>query len=164
MGSPIVARAAIEIQAPIAVVWAILLELTAYKDWNPFIVEVRDIRPPNEPIAEGTQFTLYCKYSDGSTSTSREKVYEVTPPGEQDGVSKAVLEYGYAGALATLGVVNGTRYQWLEQDAAGGSTRYRTEETFRGIGALFVPVAGVQDGFKRMAAALKLRAESMSPP
>lgn len=99
MGSPIVARAAIEIQSPIAVVWAILLELTAYKDWNPFIVEVRDIKPPNEAIAEGTQFTLYCKYSDGSTSTSREKVREVTPPGEQDGVSKAVLAYEYAGRL-----------------------------------------------------------------
>jgi hypothetical protein len=169
MSAAPVAQAAIQINSSIAIIWAILLDVAAYKDWNPFIVDVTDVHPPGQ-VAVGTEFTLHVQYSDGTSSTSVEKVTELTAPstGEVNcNCSKAVLAYKYSGLVASLGVVKGTRYQWLEQDFGNGGgggisepTNYRTEEAFTGSGAVLVPQAQVEDGFKRMAVALKKRAES----
>ena len=167
MSAAPVAQAAIQINSSIAIIWAILLDVAAYKDWNPFIVDVTDVHPPGQ-VAIGTQFTLHVRYSDGTSSTSVEKVTELTAPstGEANcNCSKAVLAYKYSDLAASVGVVEGTRYQWLEQGVGNGGgisepTNYRTEEAFTGPGAVLVPQAQVEDGFKRMAVALKKRAES----
>lgn len=163
-----VAQADIQINSSIAIIWAILLDVAAYKDWNPFIVDVTDLHPPGQ-IAVGTEFTLHVQFSDGTSTTSMEKVVELTAPstgGEGNcNCSKAVLAYKYSGLVASLGVVSATRYQWLEQDVGNGGgisgpTNYRTKEAYTGLGAVLVPRAQVEDGFKRMAVALKKRAES----
>lgn len=168
MSAAPVAQAAIQINSSIVTIWAILLDVAAYKDWNPFIVDVTDVHPPGQ-VAVGTEFMLHAQYSDGTSTTSVEKVTELTAPSTGGEVncncSKAVLAYKFLGLAASLGVVKGTRYQWLEQDVGNGGgisgpTNYRTEEAFTGPGAVLLPRAQVEDGFKRMAVALKKRAES----
>ncbi|KAG0592901.1 hypothetical protein KC19_1G289000 [Ceratodon purpureus] len=160
--APYVAKAEILINAPIDLIWSINLDLAKYKEWNPFIVCVTNIPPQ---LAVGSKITLHARFSDGTKSTSQEAVTDLVPPymnASAGGVCRAVLAYKYSGLLPHVGLVNGTRYQWLEQKVNSGTTFYRTEETFTGPGAVLVPVEQVQDGFQRHAIALRDRAEAFS--
>lgn len=58
-------------------------------------------------------------------------------------------------------MVNGLRDQRLDLIDAH-TTSYRTEETLHGWAARFAPIAKVQDGFERHAAALKDRSEALA--
>jgi hypothetical protein len=74
--------------------------------------------------------------------------------------TRALLEYEFYGRLHHTGLVRGRRSQLVEQQQ-GESTVYRTEERFHGPLAFALPLRAVQDGFRRHAEALKLRAESL---
>jgi hypothetical protein len=146
------------INAPIDVVWAVMLDLESYADWNPFVVHVACARPH---VAVGDVLRLHVRWSDGGEARSREQVTEIRSPRLVDGASRARLAYCFRGTLHALRLVRGKRTQSLEQTAPG-PTLYRSEESFQGALVSFVPLAKVQDGFERHARALKARAESMA--
>ena len=160
--APFIAKAETLINASIDLVWSINLDLAAYKDWNPFIVSVTNIPPQ---LTVGSEITLHVKFANGTKSTSQETVTDLVPPcvdPSMGGVRRAVFAYKYSGLLPAVGIIEGTRFQYLEQQPGSKETLYRTEEQFTGPGAVFVPLAQVQDGFQRHAIALRDRAQAFS--
>jgi hypothetical protein len=152
------ASATTEIDAPVELVWAVMLDLDSYGDWNPFIYRVdRAAGLTGRPAQIGERFTLRVRFGGGRVVASRERVTAIEAP--VDG--RARLEYQFYGRLHRLGLVRGRRQQYLIE-ATGRSTVYSTEETFRGPLAFLLPVRAVRDGFRRHAAALKVRAEQLA--
>jgi hypothetical protein len=152
-GSTLIATVHIEttIAAPIDVIWEIMLDLKGYAVWNPFITRVLD----GERItAVGQCFRLKVMWSNGKGTVSRERVTDIRPP---EG-GEARLAYRFSGWLSTIHMVRAERVQTL-QIVSDGNVRYSSEEVFTGWGAGWIPLVNVEDGFKRQAAALKLRAE-----
>ena len=146
--------ASVEIDASIEKVWAVMLDTGAYAEWNPFVVRADCRMPPQV----GDPIVLHVRWRNGRGTTSPERVTEVTPPHDADGVRRAALAYVYEGLPAKLGLVRGTRFQRLTQ-RPGGPTAYETVEEFSGP---LVPLAGpsrVEDGFRRHAEALKTHCE-----
>jgi hypothetical protein len=154
------ASATIGIDAPVELVWALMLDLDAYGDWNPFIYRVD--RAPDlvgRPAQLDERFTLQVRFGGGRAVSSRERVTAIEAP--VDG--RARLEYEFYGRLHQWGLVRGRRQQHLSP-GAGHSTVYTSEETFRGPLSFLLPVRAVQDGFRRHAAALKTHAETLAHP
>jgi hypothetical protein len=113
----------------------------------------------------GSEITLHVKFANGTKSTSQETVTELVPPcvdASMGGVRRAVFAYKYSGLLPAVGIIEGTRFQYLEQQPGSEETLCFTEEQFTGPGAVFVPLAQVQDGFQRHAIALQDRAQAFS--
>lgn len=150
--------ASVEIDAPIEVVWRVMVETESYAAWNPFVVRAETASPP----AVGNPIVLHVAWADGRRSRSPERITALEPPtvGE-DGVGAAYLAYVYEGWPARLGLVRGVRHQRLTQ-RRGGPTRYETVEEFSGPLVGLAGPARVADGFRRHAAALKARAEAFS--
>jgi hypothetical protein len=147
------AQATVTIDAPIDLVWSVMLDLPAYREWNPFIYRVR--KSGDDTARVGDDLVLHVKFHSGRRFASPERITALQPPD----TGKAMLEYEFRGPLHALGLIRGRRRQHLEN--VGGSTLYRTEEHFRGLIGFTVSLAAVQDGFERHAAALKQRAESL---
>lgn len=143
------------IDAPLDVVWAIMLDTEAYGEWNPFVIDARCPQPPRA----GDPIRLTVRWANGRTTVSPERIRLVEHPAvDAAGVRRATLAYDYEGLPARLGLVRGTRWQVLTQEP-GGPTTYATHEDFRGP---LVPLAGparVAEGFRRHAEALRTRAE-----
>ena len=152
------ASATIGIDAPPELVWAVMLDLDAYGGWNPFIYRV-DRAPglAGRPAQLGERFTLQVRFGGGRAVASRERVTAIEAP--VDG--RARLEYQFHGRLHQWGLVRGLRQQRLSP-GPGNSTVYTTEETFRGPLRFLLPIRAVRDGFRRHAAALKQRAETLA--
>lgn len=141
------ARAVIDIDAPIERVWQVLSRLSEYPTWNPFVVKV-----DGADTAElGKQLVLHVVWSNGRRMTTGELVTRVEP--------HAALAWRFTGVLPSLNLVRAERVQSLTALTAT-TTRYESVESFSGLLARFVPLAGVVDGFERMAKALKVRAEA----
>ena len=154
-----VVSASIDINAPIDIVWSVMLDLRRYHEWNPFIVDVENA--PDSPHA-GSRFCLKVRWANGKTVRSWETLSQLSPPATTDDTRySALLAYGYSSWLARTGIVIATRNQFLTQEQ-GQPTNYRTEESFHGLLARFVPLQNVQDGFQRHALALKQRAEALA--
>jgi hypothetical protein len=145
------AEAGVTIDAPAEVVWTVMLDLAHYPLWNPFIVRIDSPGDGREPRV-GDPITLHVRFRGGRAVASRERITRIEP--------RALLEYEFAGRLHRTGLVRGRRVQRLEQ-RPDGSTRYHTEEQFRGALAFALPVRAIQSGFRRHARALKERAESL---
>jgi hypothetical protein len=148
--------AAVDIDAAIDDVWAVMLDTASYGEWNPFVVAAECPSPPavDDPI------TLHVRWANGRSTTSPERISIVEPPHEVDGVRRATLAYVYEGLPAKLGLVRGTRYQRLRQ-ADGGPTRYETVEEFSGPLVALAGPGRVEDGFRRHAEALRIRCEAV---
>jgi hypothetical protein len=71
------------------------------------------------------------------------------------------MTYQFDSWLARSGLVVASREQTIT-DAGNGRTLYRTHEVFNGLLGRFVPIADIEDGFRRHATALKQRAESLA--
>jgi hypothetical protein len=151
-------RASVDIDAPIDHVWAVMLETGAYDEWNPFVVRVECAAPPKV----GDPIKLHVRWANGRGTTSPERISEVDPPRDDDGVRRATLAYVYEGLPAKLGLVRGTRHQRLSQ-APGLPTRYETVEEFSGPLVRLAGPKRVEDGFRRHAEALKARCEELAP-
>lgn len=147
-----VAEATLEIDAPPARVWEIMLDFSRYPEWNPFVVRVEQ----PEPIRVGASLRLHVRWREGGGASSGERITELCPPlGERPGR----LAYDFTGLLHDLSLVRATRLQQVEL-LPGDRTRYSTREQFRGLLTAFLPMAKVRDGFLRHAQALKARAEA----
>lgn len=152
------AAAEVLIQAPIQRVWAVMLDLEAYPQWNPFTPRVECQGPPRV----GAPIRLHVRWADGQQVVSPERIVRLEPPApDAQGQLRAVYGYNFGTLLATLHLVRSERLQILEAlDPA--TTRYRT--TIRLTGALSsrVPISKIQDGFDRQAAALKAYCEQLT--
>ena len=147
--------ASIEIDAPLSVVWQVMLDTAAYGEWNPFVERVET----PVPAAVGNPIVLHVRWADGRTTRSPERITALEPPRTVDGVTTALMSYVFEGWPARLGLVRGTRHQRLTQ-RAGEPTTYDTVEEFSGPLVRLAGPGRVADGFARHAAGLKRRVES----
>jgi uncharacterized protein YndB with AHSA1/START domain len=150
-------RASVDIDAPIDRVWAVMLDTGAYGEWNPFVVRAECATPPKV----GDPIKLHVRWANGRGTTSPERISEVDPPHDDDGVRRATLTYVYEGLPSKLGLVRGTRHQRLSQ-TPDGPTRYETVEEFSGPLVALAGPRRVEDGFRRHAEALKARCEELA--
>lgn len=153
-----VAESHVEIDAPIELVWQVMLDVGAYGSWNPFIHRVDAAR---EELRVGSAFRLHVRWPEGGGASSGEVVTRLDPPASDGALRRGAWEYEFTGWLARLGLVRATRVQHVEQ-RDGGPTIWRTREEFRGALAALIPLTKVQAGFDTHAAALKQRAESLA--
>ena len=150
-------RASAEINAPIDVVWSVMLDTRSYGEWNPFLFRIEC--PPSP--GPGDAIVLHVRWLDGRTTRSPERITVVEPPTtDESGTATATLAYVYEGFPAKLRLVRGTRIQRLTQ-RAGGPTTYDTVEEFSGPLVRFAGPGRVAEGFRRHADALRARAESL---
>jgi hypothetical protein len=145
------------IEAPIEVVWGVMLDVERYGEWNPFIVRV--VVPARRPPQLGDRLILHVRWRTGGRARSSERITALEAPSGSDG-RRALLEYEYRGMLGGSRIVRGRRRQELARidDAV---TTYSTFERLHGPMAWAAPIGRVQDGFERHAAALKERSEAL---
>lgn len=145
------AQAEIIIDAPIARVWDVMMDLDRYAEWNPFTPRVECERPPRV----GSPIRLHVRWADGKSLVSPEKIVRIDPPApDADGRMRAAYGYNFATLLARLNLVRSERLQILEA-LAPERTRYLTTIKLTGALASRVPIAQILDGFERQAAGLK---------
>ncbi len=139
-------RAEVEIDAPVARVWEILVDLDAYPEWNPFTPRLRSSLRVGEPVEMDV-----CLRPDRTTARV-ERVTACEPEARLCWDMKIVAPF----------LLAAERCQVLTPLAAH-RTRYETADRFRG---LLLPVMlwlygdAVQRGFESVALALKKRAET----
>ncbi|MCA0158163.1 SRPBCC domain-containing protein [Tsukamurella sp. M9C] len=131
----------IEIAAPPAEVWRVLVDFAAYPQWNPFVI--RAAAPDGLEVGRD----LDVRISNGGSETGfRPAVLAVEPD----------RELRWRGRVLLPGVLDGEHSFRLEATAQG--MRFTQGERFRGV---LVPVAGssidVAGGFDAMNAALRDR-------
>ena len=80
---PPVAEVALEIDAPLARVWRIMVDLPNYAAWNPFIVRAEC----EGPLAVDAMLRLRVRWRDRGGARSDEVVTELTPPGVDRGAT-----------------------------------------------------------------------------
>ena len=140
--------AAVDIAATPRQVWAVLADLDAYPQWNPFI------RSASGQLAEGATLTLRLVPAQRRAMTFRPKVLAAEPG----------LLLRWIGRLIMPGIFDGT-HQFALNDV-GGYTRLTQSETFRGV---LVPFTGkiitrTEADFRALNQALKQRAERATRP
>lgn len=144
------------IDAPLDVVWEVMLDLPRYGEWNPFAYRI------DGGTSVGSPIKIFVRWANGKEVTSPERITMVDPPATgDDGVRRATLAYDYEGMPAKLGLVKGRRYQRLAQ-RQGEPTTYDTVEEFSGPMVRFAGPERVAVGFRKHAEALKVRAESLA--
>ena len=142
-------RSEIEIAAPAARVWAVLVDLEGYPRWNPFTVAMKSSLVPGGPIDMKVRMSRW-----GITISQRETVREATPP---EGDRSGRLVWG-----ADMLGVKAQRVQRVETIDAARS-RYVTEDTIEGpLGSMVFALFGgsLEDGFDGVARALAQEATS----
>jgi uncharacterized protein YndB with AHSA1/START domain len=146
--SHLIESVVVEIDAPAAFVWDVLLDYPRYPQWNPYTVAVSTTLVVGEPI------DLTLPRPDGSEGTwvSREYVRVVEPP--------RLLRYDTGDTFPGL---LGVRDQVITP-LGGSRCSYRTFETFTGKHAEAVFSAQgeyVKRGFDSVAVALRERVVSL---
>jgi hypothetical protein len=105
----------ITIDAPPEEVWGALVDLAAYREWNPFIVEASGL------AEEGSRLTLRMTPPGGRAATLKPTVTEATP-------GKA---FEWLGRVGVPGLFGGRHRFELHPAEAG--TLLVQRETFRGV-------------------------------
>ncbi len=149
-------EASILIDAPPAAVWEVLTDAQRYPAWSPFVVALDPGHADGLTVGAVAQLTVRMNPARDKTLQSPEQVLTLDP-GRR-------LSWRYVGLPAWL--LNAARHQDLEA-AAGGGTRYRTHQTYRGPLSWFVLGlyrARILAGFQATAEALKVRAEALAAP
>lgn len=135
--------ATVDIAASPDKVWAILTDLNAYPEWNPFI------RSASGELTEGATLSLRMVPAEGRAMSFRPQVLD----------AKHGVLLRWTGRLIMPGLFDGTHQFALEN--TGGNTHLTQSETFRGI---LVPLLGgtitrTESDFRALNEALKRRAE-----
>jgi uncharacterized protein YndB with AHSA1/START domain len=143
-----IASVTVEIDAPQAFVWDVLVDYARYPEWNPYTVRV-DTR-----LEVGADVVLHLPdpAKPGATFTTTEVMRAIDSPHH--------LQYDTADKLPGIFAV---RDQWVG-DLGAGRSSYRTTDVFSGEHAQAVfELQGqwVKDGFDAVAHALKARAEEL---
>lgn len=150
--------ARVEIDAPIELVWDVMLDTGSYAEWNPFVERIETPQPPRV----GNPVLLHVRWANGRTARSPERITALDPPHiDVDGTARATMSYVYEGLPARVALVRGVRHQRLTQ-SPGGPTAYDTVEELSGPLVRLAGPGRIEDGFARHAAALKQRAEELT--
>lgn len=151
--------AAIDIDAPLDVVWAVMTDTADYGAWNPFVQRVETPQPPTV----GNPIVLHVTWANGRRNRSPERITVLDAPTTDPvtGTTTAVMSYAYEGLPSKLGLVRSVRHQRLIQHP-GGPTSYATVGEFSGPLVRFAGPGRVADGFRRHAEGLKTRAETLA--
>ena len=134
----------VDIQAGPDRVWAVLTDLAAYPEWNPFIVRAEGA------VGPGRRLTLTMQPVGGRAMTLRPRLVDVA--------ADRVLRW--RGRLGLPGLVDAEHTFGLQPQSGG--TRLVQSETFRGILVPFVAASldrSTLPAFVAMNEALKRRAE-----
>lgn len=145
MPERVIASEKIRINAPIEKVWAILLDLPRYPEWNPFTYRV------DSTLAIGAPVDLYVRMRKRGERVQREYVRTVQAP--------TTLSWGMTMGHAV--VLTALREQKLERIDAQ-SCSYQSTDAFRGaLTPLVTYLFGedIDEGFNAVARALKAHAE-----
>lgn len=147
--------ATVEIDAPLALVWQVMLDTERYAEWNPFLERIETPSPP----AVGNPIVLHVRWTNGRTTRSPERITAIEPPSTAaDGTTTALLSYEYEGLPGRLRMLSAVRHQRLTQPPDGPTT-YDTVEEFDGPFVRFAGPGRVADGFRRHAEGLKAECE-----
>jgi hypothetical protein len=141
-------QAVIEIDAPVATVWAELSAVSAYGGWNPFITSFEGA------LIVGTRAAVRIAPPGGRSMAFRPTITNV-----EDGKR---LEW--IGRMGLPGIFDG-RHSFHLEAIGDDRTRLTQAEEFRGV---LVPLTGsmldkTHAGFEAMNEALRLRAEQRTP-
>lgn len=145
MPERVIASEKIRINAPIEKVWAILLDLPRYPEWNPFTYRV------DSTLTIGAPVDLYVRMRKRGERVQREYVRTVQAP--------TTLSWGMTMGHAV--VLTALREQKLERIDAQ-SCSYQSTDAFRGaLTPLVTYLFGedIEEGFNAVARALKAHAE-----
>jgi hypothetical protein len=148
----------VSIDAPLEVVWRVMLDTERYGEWNPFVERVETPQPPEV----GNPVVLHVRWAGGGTARSPERITAIEPPSTgAEGTATALLSYVYEGLPARLRLLSAVRHQRLSQ-RPGEATTYDTVEEFEGPLVRLAGPGRVEEGFRRHAEGLKSRAESLA--
>lgn len=139
-------RSEVTINAPAAQVWDVLTDVDAYPEWNPFFVKAKG------KLQVGSALDLTMQPVGKSAQSFSPKVLEV------EHQRKLV----WRGRLGVPGLFDGTHYFLIER-VSDTSVKFRQEENFSGILVPFVGFDPYRQGWEKMNAALKRRAELTKP-
>ena len=137
----------VEVNAPLDVVWAVITDLAAYGEWNPFVVLCRSTLRVGDPI------DMRVKIFSRLAQPQREYIQEHVP--------KTRLCYGLDGGRS--GAVVSRRCHELEQLDAQ-RTSYRSHFVLSGWAAPLTRLLlgrRLQRGFHAMTIAIRARAEQL---
>ena len=138
-------RTEIEIDAPAAAVWAVLVDTARYHEWNPFITSLEG------DLAVGQELSIVVSPPDGSDMRFRPHVLKVEPE----------AELRWRGALFWPALFSGEHF-FVLRELPNGRTRFQHGEDFRGFLLRFLgaQLKRTAHGFVLMNQALKRRVES----
>jgi len=145
----VVTSVTVEIDAPAAFVWDVLVDYPRYPEWNPYTVAVSTTLELGDPI----DLTLPAPDGSDSTFVNREFIRVVDPPRH--------LRYDTGEEIPG---VFGIRDQWITE-LGPDRCAYHTTDTISGRYADIVMEktgAWIKAGFDSVAHALKARAESLA--
>ena len=141
-----VAKAAIDIDAPCEVVWSILMDIDHYGEWNPFVYRVTGT------VAVGETVVL-------SVRLGKQKMKQPLIVRQVEAPTTLI----WTMKSETNPFLRGGRTQIVE-DLGGQRCRYRTREELVGLISPLVGLAtkrAIQHGLETSSAALKARAEAV---
>ena len=140
-------RSEVTINAPAERVWAVLADMKAYPEWNPFFVKAKG----NLVVGEDLDLTMLPVGK--SAQDFSPTVVEVSRP------TKLV----WRGRLGVRGLFDGT-HSFVIEPVNERSVKFSQHEDFSGIFVPFVGFEPYHQGWEKMNAALKQRAEQPAPP
>jgi hypothetical protein len=147
--------AEVDIEAPPERVWAVLTDLAAYSEWNPFMRRVEGA------VVVGERLALSMFSGEGARPL--EAIVEVTaaePPRRLEWIGTHIRVGGRLVPARWPGLMHGERRIALEP-IPGGGTRLHMETRFRGLLApLMRWLDSYQPAFEAMERALKHRVEA----
>ena len=141
-----------DIDADLDTVWAVLMEVESYPEWNPFTTSVRTTFALGSPV--DMQVAL-----NGPGKRCRRQVEYIT------GYDAAAHRFSWGTHVGPGWFITADRWQQLT-DLGDGRTRYETSDEFTGVGVGFMLALmeqKVRRGFEGIARELKTRCETVPP-
>lgn len=136
----------IEINAPAAIVWQVLIEGEHYHEWNPFITTLEG------ELREGGRLNVVVSSTDGTDFRFRPEVLRVDPQKELRWRGRVISDLIFAG-----------EHYFLLHEVGPARTRVTHGENFQGVllRLLGKQMTATARGFVFMNQALKRRAEAL---
>jgi len=122
---------------PAEAIWALLMETSQYREWNPILVSAEGQFEP------GGTIRYQMKTSDGTTTPVEPLVRRLV-------AEREINQFGGLRGVLTF------NHTWRLEPVAGG-TRVTQHEEYRGIGVWFWNPAWVEEAYRKGLAALDAR-------